>query len=245
MIRDISAHHGVINRPNDLKLTIILAEKRPDITWFEIDVSYIDGQFVVAHDAEQKDPNTLSTWLEECIPRGLYFWLDLKDSITSIMLPCMSTFPVQTFSTYMMDIIHQFDGMGVNIRHRVIIGSQFAHIHDQLMNDMLANVLPIVTDNPTCGFYILQKVASSMGLYSVFNRFTLWCMAKRIKARHEKLNVLAIDRSMFLEMEQCAHFTNSVAVGYQRIFVYSFIPGDTLPKFTLPITIQYDFKLDF
>src|ERR1700744_684801 len=79
----ISAHHGDVERPNQLKAARRVLRQNPEIQCLEIDFVSFQGEIVSSHDyaleaIEQGAP--LLQWMRLCAEKQLVLWIDVKQN---------------------------------------------------------------------------------------------------------------------------------------------------------------------
>lgn len=133
------AHHGVIDRPNDLETTRRLLEREREIAIVEIDfVSVLchDGKtrFFASHDYPHsaEDPlcceeNALEAWLRlVCLEQGRTLYIDLKarHHVTSLIFPMDAQDKVDCIALFDLLQSAAVELKSVDLRERVWLASQ-------------------------------------------------------------------------------------------------------------------------
>lgn len=199
---NISSHHGYIDRPNSLSDCIYLSESNPDIDMFEIDfITY--GQAVLsAHDYDDSNilkGQYLSDWFDYFIPKNKVLWIDLKDTVGSLIISSESQFDCNLFFDKLESERQKFRKQNIDLRDRIIISSQFPHIQNQLRRNAHYQ---IIFDYPSISTYLLKE-------HSIFHPIIQY----NIKSQIDQLapqSVIALDASFFANTKELRSFIKDI-----------------------------------
>lgn len=236
----ISAHHGYINRENELGPTLDLLNSHPEIGMVEIDFVYSDGKFISAHDYE---PDTiikgseLSEWLDAIIPLRKIIWMDIKDSNWSILSNTLCVFDVGNFFNLLHIQKEKFTQTHIKLEHFIIISSQYESTRDKLCASNVDN-FQLVCDMPLDYAYITKTILPS-SLDHILDYFIQKCIDTDTKKIEQ---IICLDTSFF-ELDDLILLINKLTTN--TIILYSL---DIDQKLNLNISnkqiiCQYDYYM--
>jgi hypothetical protein len=221
----IIAHRGNIRKPNNLIEAINIYYKY-NIDMIEIDVIYHNDTFIVAHDHDSinKDTMLLETWLKVMKILGIKLWLDLKDTYKSIITN-NSEFNLIKFNNIIK-------GYNTNI----IISSHFSTISDNLKKYNNINKFNIIDSVPHIFFYIIRYIPASNVFRYFYNIMVQHITLSKIK---NTTSIVALDYEFFNNITELYRMilqlkSNEIIISINEIFIHNTncklddIPGKTI-----------------
>lgn len=227
-----SAHHGCINYENQLKPTLELFSRHPEIGLVEIDFVYHEGKFISSHDYEKDNiimGSTLKKWVKHIIRLDKIMWVDIKDTTLSIISYQFSEFDVYEFYRQLEELEIMFP----TIRKHLLLSCQYTNTYEDLVK--LNPGFTIINDMPQDQSYVLDKFMP-LSLIKTFVHDTTLSQLKGIK------NIICLDKSFFMNGTELSQFIRQL--DSDIVILYSYEIGETdLPVVEgKHIIYQYNYK---
>lgn len=241
----ISAHHGLLSRPNELKAAKRLCQQRKEIDCLEIDFVTFRGEIISSHDYDEQTiarGSPLGEWLEYVATHQLVLWIDVKQNEWFYFNGMYGTFDVHLFFQALREarrfIWKEYQ---VNITHYVWIGCQNCLLREALQeaNGKLKNPWQLVLDLPFVKSYVYKALLPT-------------CMASTLArlAEEEILNspykrfpIISIDRDFFSDEETLIDFLRELRLKRGTRVILNSFPRSVKPIEVngLDIVMQYDY----
>lgn len=215
---NISAHHGYIDRENRLDECIYLSETNPDIDMFEIDFVTINNVVMSAHDYDDLSilrGSFLSDWLNYFIPKRKIIWIDLKDTLESLITCYQSRFDPKIFFDTLAVEREKFKQKGIELQDFLIVSSQFPHVQ-QMIQSYQSDYL-IINDFPSIATYALRDFVPSF-LKDSANHLVNKLINTDI-SNLDQSAIIALDTSFFSTVEILIEFIRKL--NQKIIIIYS------------------------
>lgn len=204
----ISAHHGCINRENELEPAIELLKLHPEIDMIEIDFVYSDGKFISAHDYEPETiakGSELSKWLDAIIPLEKIIWIDIKDSNWSILSGELCVFDTDKFFDLMHIEKERFAQKQISLENYVLIGSQYECTRNKLCLSNNDN-FQILCDMPLDYAYVAKTIIPS-SMASIIDYFIQKCIANDTQGIPQ---IICLDTKFFESVDDLVSLLNKL-----------------------------------
>jgi hypothetical protein len=233
----ISAHHGCINRENELGPTIELLTAHPEINIIEIDFISHEGKFISSHDYELetiKKGSELSEWLNHIIPLNKIIWIDIKDSNSSIISKELSVFDIDKFFDLIQTEKEKFLNQGTQLKDYLIISSQYESITKKIYEKQN---LQIAYDVPYDYAYAMRTVVPSV-MENLLNRLIQKLILSDVA---DVPNIVCLDISFFVTETELVDLINKLRA--RTIILYTLKNGQqmNLNITNKQIIYQHDF----
>lgn len=186
-----SAHHGYINKPNNLMYTLDLLNRNPDIDMVEIDFVYINNKYISSHSYEEeevKNGSELEEWVEHIVKLKKVLWIDLKDTESSLFFPSLSKLNINK----LILTLNKLTLIYPSLFNYILISCQYPHIYKKLKT--FKHHFTIIQDCPAANYYLL-------------NYFTSFFNTDIIKEIDN--NIIAIDKNFIPNIPEFVNQINS------------------------------------
>lgn len=210
-----SAHHGCINHQNQLKSTLELLVKYPEIGIVEIDFVYHEFNFISSHDYTDENislGSTLEEWLQHIIYMKKLLWIDIKDCILSILSDKFIEFDIIAFYKYLSKLEIEFP----NLKDHLLISCQYSNTYEKLVKYNTDYI--IVHDMPQDYAYALVKLRELDFIDSLIHE-------KIQSALKGITGIVSLDKIFFNNVDEITKFINTLET--KTIIVYSYDLHDT------------------
>jgi hypothetical protein len=236
---NISAHHGYANKQNELKYINQLIEEHPEIEMYEIDFIYEKGQYISSHDYNKDNiakGSNLIDWLELIVGKNKIIWLDIKDSLLSLISEHASKTNVSELFKLLREQKQKFKGLEKN----VMISSQFEHIRKQILYEN-NNEFTIIHDLPYLPAYVAQYVTIPCMdfILDYFVQEKIQCETNNIIDDQ----IIGLDVSFFDTNDNLVEFINKIPATTIIIYSLELNSGINLNLPDKKIIYQYNYYL--
>ena len=241
----ISAHHGDVERPNQLKAAKRVLRQNPEIQCLEIDFVSFQGEIVSSHDYAlemiQKGA-PLREWMLLCARRQCVLWIDVKQNEWFYFNGMYGQFDVDLFfETLKLARREIARDMGIDMRKWLWIGCQNCALRDALhhKNKRAKHGWHMVLDMPFVKSYVYKAL-----LPSCMPR-TLARLAEEeiLNSDYEKYAVLSLDQVFFATHDMMLEFLRELRLPRHTTVILNSFSRDVEPLRVrgLNIVMQYDY----
>lgn len=247
MALKISAHHGHIDYPNNLKRALDVIDKNntPDI--IEIDFVSFGDSIISSHDYDIdviNCGNILEDWIMEMVVhRGKILWIDVKENLF-IHFNCMySKFDVPLLFRILQLVRRSvFQDKKLNITPFIWIGCQDKDLFNSLIqeNDTMKHPWKMILDMPTVSSYIYQYLTPNC-----FNHLLEDMVIEEFRNKPvRQYDVIAIDQSFFYSLSSMTKFIKTLKLRPDtHVILNSFSNHEEAPVIkNINIIMQYDYR---
>jgi hypothetical protein len=248
----IASHAGNADNENDLVSSLLVLDKFKDIDIVELDVVYVDGEFIIKHGHYDSGGDTLSSFVYALFTYkpNICVWLDLKDRRRTVFLPIQPVFDCQKFDNCLYILNKK-----INIKNRLFIGSIFHKLYDELRHcAFITKNISLVYDSVSALYYVPAEVVSEITFDKInisnnFNSsFTETRIYDDIVRDRRNITNIAIDISFFANNNIIRDFIKKIVnlKKYKCIILYPCCETNIIKiprKKGVHIIYMYDFTL--
>jgi hypothetical protein len=217
----IISHCGNNNKPNDLINTIHILNKYNNIDMVEIDVIYENNTFLVSHDYNSSNCDTLETFINTLIMKknDLCIWLDIKDKHINI-LPIEPSFNYKKFDTFLYQLNNK-----IKITDKIFISCQYTELYNKLKNCPFINKnITIIYDAISSKYYITSYLFNFKTINNIYDNFIIDSIYNDICNDDNSTNIIAIDVNFFSSKQNLLNFIDKIIKldKYKFIILYCY-----------------------
>lgn len=232
-----SSHHGYINYENQLAPMKGFFQTYPDVEIVEIDFVYSNKNFVSSHDyteANIKLGSTLEVWIRYSVAHNKLMWIDVKDTMWSVISNKFSSFNVEEFYKTLDDISTRIP----STPSYILISCQYTNTYNRLVAQNIATSSKyiIIHDMPQDFAYVLNDFLPLSVIKSYVHR-------KILEELKEVSGIVCLDRIFFSNTLELTDFI--VKLPHKNVIVYSYdLNATSIPVVSgKQIIVQYDYYL--
>jgi hypothetical protein len=227
-----SAHHGYINYENQLPPFKGFFQRYPDVEIVEVDFVYSNGKFISAHDyteATVKLGSELEEWIRYIVRHNKIMWIDVKDTMWSVISNRFSSFNVEAFYKTLDDISTRVP----NVSSHVLISCQYTNTYNRLV--AMRSNYTIIHDMPQDFAYALNDFLPRWLIKSYVQRAI-------VEALRGVDGIVCLDSIFFSSTLELNGFIQDLT--QKRVIVYSYPLNETnTPTSSKQIFVQFDYYL--
>lgn len=241
----ISAHHGDIERPNQLKAARRVLKRHPEIDCLEIDFVSFREQIVSSHDYELSVIELgapLQDWLRLCAERRLVLWIDVKQNEWFYFNAMYGQFDVGLFFDILKETRREvLRSHAVDLRDWVWIGCQDCALRDALhrRNQHAKHRWQLVLDLPFIKSYVYKALLPSC------MPGTLMRLAEEevLNSEYRHFPIISLDKDFFPTHDDLVEFVRALWLSKGTTVILNSFSRDVAPIRIkgLHIVMQYDY----
>ena len=240
----ISAHHGAINRENELAPALMLIQKHPEIDMIEVDFVYHNGKFISSHNYDEDTickGSELEAWLSEFIPLNKIIWIDIKDSTLSIFSENFSKFDIDIFFNLLRLEKKKFAETGILLENFILIGCQYEHLIDKI-DSQNNDEFMIAYDIPRTYSYVAKTISPAC-MDNIVDQYVQEHSEIVLSEFPEnKCNIICLDLSFFPNIDELINMLKKID-NISIVIIYSIELTDNI-NVIIPgkhIIVQYNY----
>ena len=239
----ISAHHGAIDRENELVPTLQLLKSNPQIDMIEIDFVYDNGKFISSHDYDNDKialGSEITEWFDKIIPLKKILWIDIKDSTWSIFSDTFSKFDINAFFELIRSEKQRFRSTGIALETYILIGCQYDHLIEQIAK-LNNGEFMIAHDFPRANSYVARVIAPTCMNIAV-DKYAQDNSELVIKDLGTAWNIVCLDMSFFTTDDDLFLLLNKIDT--KCIIILYSLELDAQPNITVSnkhLIVQYNY----
>lgn len=248
----ISAHHGNLTYPNELRAAQRLCERYDEIDCLEIDFVTFRGQVRSSHDYDEQmiaRGSPLEEWLRYVAApdlggKQLVLWIDVKENEWFYFNGMYGHFDVTLFfQTLCTERRRLWREKRLNVTPLVWIGCQNRALRDQLKeaNDALRHPWHLVLDLPLVKSYVYKALLPGC-MHATLSRLA---QEEILNSPYRRFGVISIDREFFADDEALIEFLYELRLRkHTRVILNSYPRSQPFIRVKgLTITMQYDYRM--
>jgi hypothetical protein len=246
----ISAHHGDVARPNELKWARRVCEQNSEIDCLEIDFVTFREEVRSSHDYDEQmiaQGSQLSEWLAFTVPNGIQLWIDVKQNLSLYFNWMYGEFDVRLFFDTLRRAHEDLSEQGhTDTRATVWIGCQDRELLNRLneFNHKLQrhNRWKIVLDLPTIGAYVYQTFVPHCLMALITRRAESDITSTETDYKH--YDVISLDQSFWDSVEELCDFIKRLKLNEGTTVILNSYPRNVeAPRIKgIRIVMQYDYE---
>ncbi len=241
----ISAHHGDIKRPNELKAARRVCRQYPEVDCLEVDFVTFRGQIISSHDYDEQtiaQGSPLQDWLAFAASQQKVLWIDVKQNEWFYFNGMYGHFDVLLF----FEVLRQarraiWRRQQVDVTPLVWIGCQNCALRESLQDANTDNKHPwqLVLDLPFVKSYVYKALLPSC-MSSTLARLA---EEEILNSPYRRFKIISLDREFFASEEDLVDFLHELRLKRGTHVILNSYPRSVAPIRVkgLDIVMQYDY----